>query len=403
MTSLQITGPSLDMECMDDLLMATTGMEQPSRPGTAHSVGGAGGAGSGRSASSAGLIGQHHSHHRVSVGSTYYYSAYAGTGRHGSEATNTVASSSARQSTCYSTQHDSGSVRVGAGVVVTSHRQSQRRSSTSSAAAAFAVATAGSSNPRDYNVMPSSIGGILGRSGAGLGLGILGGGLIGGGGGSGRASQAFCSINLPSSGDTRSSFGGGTTGGSNSGASSQPGVNVIEGNERSFTHLHPDMPMDWIWLIGGPMFPRDRKESIMSSAATMRVLSVLRHWISKHRDDFESPTSAGDLRLKSLTVEFLEDVLSSPQLLPAEHRAASQLLQLLSRDDPSPIVKVDLNALLAPPTVSITLILVRLFDESNSKFIQTPSRESIETLSALEIAEQMTVLDHAILVSIKSE
>ena len=34
---------------------------------------------------------------------------------------------------------------------------------------------------------------------------------------------------------------------------------------------------------------------------------------------------------------------------------------------------------------------------------QIASRENIETLSALEIAEQMTVLDHAILVSIKSE
>lgn len=34
---------------------------------------------------------------------------------------------------------------------------------------------------------------------------------------------------------------------------------------------------------------------------------------------------------------------------------------------------------------------------------QIQSRENIETLSALEIAEQMTVLDHAILASIKSE
>ena len=97
------------------------------------------------------------------------------------------------------------------------------------------------------------------------------------------------------------------------------------------------------------MAPRDRKESIMSSAATMRVLSVLRHWISKHRDDFESSTSV-DLRLKNLTIEFLEDVLSSPQLLPAEHKAASQLLQLLTRDDPSH-TKIDLSLLLAQPVV----------------------------------------------------
>ena len=94
----------------------------------------------------------------------------------------------------------------------------------------------------------------------------------------------------------------------------------------------------------------------MSSAATMRVLSVLRHWISKHRDDFESPPNngTGELRLKNLTLEFLEDVLSSPQLLPAEHKAASQLLQLLTRDDPS-YTKIDLTYLLTPPTVRIKL------------------------------------------------
>lgn len=86
----------------------------------------------------------------------------------------------------------------------------------------------------------------------------------------------------------------------------------------------------------------------------MRVLSVLRHWISKHRDDFET----GDLRLKNLTIEFLEDVLSSPQLLPAEHKAASQLLQLLTRDDPSH-TKVDLNYLLAQPAVLLKLANVK--------------------------------------------
>lgn len=188
----QITGPSLDMsENIDDLMAG--GGEQ--RPGTAHSssVQGGVGGGSGRSASSVGLHygGQQH---RVSVGSSYYYPSSSS--RHGSEATAFTALSSARQSTCYSSQHDSA-VRVGAGVVVTSHRQSQRRSSTSSASAAFAVATAGSSNPRDYN-LPST---ILGRSGVGLGLSVLGGGSCGS-----RASQT-CSINLPTS-EPRSSFGG---------------------------------------------------------------------------------------------------------------------------------------------------------------------------------------------------
>ena len=88
----------------------------------------------------------------------------------------------------------------------------------------------------------------------------------------------------------------------------------------------------------------------MSTAATMRVLSVLRHWISKHREDFDS-----DARLKNLTIEFLDDVLSSPQLLPAEHKAASQLLQLLTREDPSQI-KLDLSVILARPIVRFIIV-----------------------------------------------
>lgn len=180
------------------------------------------------------------------------------------------------------------------------------RSSTSSAAAAFAVATAGSSNPRDYSI-PTCI--------------RLGGGALSGpsGGACGTRSQTY--ISLPSS-DARSSFGGPVQAPSTAGS---------------------DNP--------APTGNLNRKESIMSSAATMRVLSVLRHWISKHRDDFET----GDLRLKNLTIEFLEDVLSSPQLLPAEHKAASQLLQLLTRDDPSH-AKVDLNYLLAQPAVRGTTL-----------------------------------------------
>ncbi|XP_063605659.1 ras-specific guanine nucleotide-releasing factor 1-like [Penaeus indicus] len=181
------------------------------------------------------------------------------------------------------------------GVVITSSRQSQRRSSSASAAAAFAVATAGSSNPRDIPKTPP-----LGRFSVG---------------GEGR----------------RSSF-----------------------RERP-----------------------SRQESIISTAATMRVLNVLRHWVSKHSQDFET-----DLRLKTLTIEFLDDLVCCPTLLPAEHKAASQLLRLLTKEEPAN-PRVDLNTLLAPPT--------------------TPSKESIETLSALEVAEQMTYIDHQIFVAIRSE
>ncbi|XP_050595324.1 ras-specific guanine nucleotide-releasing factor 1-like isoform X1 [Bombus affinis] len=144
-------------------------------------------------------------------------------------------------------------------------------------------------------------------------------------------------------------------------ASSNPPDKGIDGNNRS----------------GSCRDKNRRKESVMSTAATMRVLNVLRHWVSKHAQDFES-----DQTLKNLTIEFLEDIMYCSNLLPAEHKAASQLLRLITKEEPESN-KVDLKKLLASPTVQ--------------------TKESIETLSALEIAEQMTYLDHKIFVSISSE
>lgn len=83
----------------------------------------------------------------------------------------------------------------------------------------------------------------------------------------------------------------------------------------------------------------------MSTAATMRVLNVLRHWVSKHAQDFES-----DQKLKNLTIEFLEDIIYCPNLLPAEHKAASQLLRLITKEEPESS-KLDLKKLLASPIV----------------------------------------------------
>ncbi|XP_056645864.1 ras-specific guanine nucleotide-releasing factor 2-like [Diorhabda sublineata] len=182
-------------------------------------------------------------------------------------------------------QHETTSKPSRAGVVITSFRQSKRRSSTSSAAAAFAIATSGSSNPRD----------------------------------------------------------------------------ISPAKEQEDTNAERER----------------QKESVMSTACTMRVLNVMRHWISKHAQDFEN-----DSRLKNLTIEFLEDIIYSPNLLPAEHKAAAQLLRLLTKEDPESS-KIDIQKLLTPTAV--------------------PSKESIETLSALEIAEQLTVIDHKIFINISSE
>lgn len=51
-----------------------------------------------------------------------------------------------------------------------------------------------------------------------------------------------------------------------------------------------------------------------------------------------------------MTIDFLEDILFSPNLLPAEHKIANQLLRLLTMDEQKKIT-VDLNLLLIPSKV----------------------------------------------------
>lgn len=84
------------------------------------------------------------------------------------------------------------------------------------------------------------------------------------------------------------------------------------------------------------------------------ICFINRHWISKHAQDFEH-----DIRLKNLTMEFLDDIIYSPNLLPAEHKAAAQLLRLLTKEE-GEITKIDLNKLLHSPTVSIPGVLGQL-------------------------------------------
>lgn len=125
----------------------------------------------------------------------------------------------------------------------------------------------------------------------------------------------------------------------------------------------------------------DLKSSGVKSAravATLRVLSVLRHWLSKHSQDF-----VNDTRLSALTQEFLQELIDDPRLLTAEHKSAIQLHQMVEKAAHSRSQQVDLDLLLAAPN--------------------KPSTDSIETLSALEIAEGMTYLDHKIFLAIRSE
>ena len=101
-----------------------------------------------------------------------------------------------------------------------------------------------------------------------------------------------------------------------------------------------------------------RNESVMSTAIMTRVLKILRHWTSKHPQDFES-----DQRLKNLTIKFLDDIIHWPNLLPAEHKAASQLLRLITKEQ-SENNKEELRKLLAPPTVRTRRINTRVTDST---------------------------------------
>ncbi|XP_052797234.1 ras-specific guanine nucleotide-releasing factor 2-like isoform X2 [Mya arenaria] len=119
-----------------------------------------------------------------------------------------------------------------------------------------------------------------------------------------------------------------------------------------------------------------KRESVISTAATMRVLNILKHWVSKHSQDFEC-----DPALKGSVIDFLEEMVCNANLLPAEHKAAASILRTLSKESTEP--KIDLTKLLAHP--------------------ETQSKDTFDTLSALDISEQLTFLDHQIFTSIRSE
>ena len=56
-------------------------------------------------------------------------------------------------------------------------------------------------------------------------------------------------------------------------------------------------------------------------------------------------------KLKTMTIDFLEDIICTPTLLPSEHRASSQLLRMLTKDEPTQN-KINLEQLLSPVQVS---------------------------------------------------
>ncbi|NWR80218.1 RGRF1 factor, partial [Centropus unirufus] len=128
-------------------------------------------------------------------------------------------------------------------------------------------------------------------------------------------------------------------------------------------------------------FPTDQrngdKEFVIRRAATNRVLNVLRHWVSKHSQDFET-----NEELKFRVIAFLEEVIHDPELLTQERKAAANIIRTLTQEDPG--------------DNQITL-------EEVVQMAEGVKAEPFENHSALEIAEQLTLLDHLVFKKIPYE
>ncbi|XP_021062597.1 ras-specific guanine nucleotide-releasing factor 1 isoform X1 [Mus pahari] len=119
------------------------------------------------------------------------------------------------------------------------------------------------------------------------------------------------------------------------------------------------------------------KEFVIRRAATNRVLNVLRHWVTKHTQDFDT-----DDTLKYRVICFLEEVMHDPDLLTQERKAAANIIRTLTLEETT-----EQHSMLEE---------VILMTEG----VKT---EPFESHPALEIAEQLTLLDHLVFKSIPYE
>uniref|UniRef100_A0A8C1W959 Ras protein-specific guanine nucleotide-releasing factor 2b n=1 Tax=Cyprinus carpio TaxID=7962 RepID=A0A8C1W959_CYPCA len=120
------------------------------------------------------------------------------------------------------------------------------------------------------------------------------------------------------------------------------------------------------------------KEFIIRRAATNRVLNVLRHWVSKHSQDFEMN---GELKMGVICL--LEEVLRDPDVLPQERKATANILR--------------------QKHTGLTNYKHSMHYQGWACTAECPKAEFFESLSAMELAEQITLLDHIVFRSIPYE
>ncbi|CAF3690493.1 unnamed protein product [Adineta steineri] len=121
---------------------------------------------------------------------------------------------------------------------------------------------------------------------------------------------------------------------------------------------------------------RTNEYIIVNTASTMRVLNVLRHWLTKHPLDFHT-----NPKLKEMVLELLQDMLMNDYLIAAENKAAAAIIKQLETseiDDQNEQLRILLN-----PT--------------------QPSNATFEQIAVSDLAEQMTLIDHKLFCALGSE
>uniref|UniRef100_UPI00358FB209 ras-specific guanine nucleotide-releasing factor 2-like n=1 Tax=Myxine glutinosa TaxID=7769 RepID=UPI00358FB209 len=129
-------------------------------------------------------------------------------------------------------------------------------------------------------------------------------------------------------------------------------------------------------LAGFPLAePRvSDRELMVRQAVTNRVLNVLRHWASKHGQDFEL-----DSGLRDQALGLLQEISRDSALPSAERRAVSNIVRTLTQQEPE--------------ESQLTLERVTLM-------YQGLRIDGFDAFSAVELGEQLTLLDHLIFRSI---